>query len=135
MKMAKYVLGIPALTGNSDIITNYAAGEDDVEGLIVSLDYTGAVVLGEGNFIGVAQKTELNKSVSVAQGKGVPVIADDEIGASVIGKIVYATPEGKATDDDTDNFATLYKFSAIQTGGAVNSKGEAVVKYALIDTI
>ena len=134
--MAKYILGVPAIVGHSDVITNYKT-EKDLEGLFVSITDNDTIGLATSSsaVIGVAQAKSLG-SASVGQGKQVPVILDDDAGNSIFGKPVYMTQEGKATDVSTDNTQTPFIFSAIQPDAedVIKQNGE-IVRGALIDTI
>lgn len=139
--MAKYILGVPAMVGHSDVITNYKT-ETDLEGLFVSItgDNTIGLATSSSAVIGVSQAKSLG-SASVGQGKQVPVILDDDAGDSIFGKPVYMTGDGKATDktkkSDTEPYTqTPFIFSATQPsdGEVIKQNGE-VVKGALIDTI
>lgn len=134
--MSKYILGVPAIVGHSDIITNYKS-ETDMEGLFVSISANDTISLATSSspVIGVAQAKSLG-STSVGQGKQVPVILDDGAGSTLYGKPVYMTTDGKATDVSASNTQTPFTFSAIQpvSEEVIKQNGE-IVNGALIDTI
>jgi hypothetical protein len=134
--MAKYILGIPGVTGNSEIIDNYDTTLSGLEGLLVSVDTNGKLIVADGTkpIFGVAQENQVTRRISVSKGREVPVKADAGISSSVAGKEVYVTAQGTVTDD-TSAAPTLFVFSAVQEGGVTDSRGNEVSPYALINTI
>lgn len=137
--MAKYILGVPAMVGHSDIVTSYQT-KSDLEGLFVSIveKDTVGIATSSSAIIGVSQAKNSNL-VSVGQGKHLPVMLDENVNIdnSIYGKPVYMTAEGKATDKTEEgNTQTPFIFSSIQpTDGEVIKQSGEIVKGALIDTI
>lgn len=133
--MRKYILGVPAKTGNSDVITNYKVASN-LEGLFVYISTADTVALATSSsvVIGVAQKSS-NGSCSVARnGLEIPVALDSGAGSSLAGKPVYMTSDGKATDVSTDNTLTPFHFSAHQpSANEVVAQDGTATAGALID--
>lgn len=136
----QYVLGSPLERGNSDVITNLEDTAGTIKpGRVVSLKADGtakAYASGDGNIFGVSGYREANNRLAVVRcGLNVPVAVDASADAAV-GKKVYLTAAGLATDaaktGEADNVPTGAIFKSGKVTG-VDAVTRETVDAALID--
>ncbi|MBE6457576.1 MAG: hypothetical protein E7011_02090 [Alphaproteobacteria bacterium] len=132
------VLGSPERRGKSDVVGSYKLQGAETgnatqveEGLFVGLSGDKEhVSVNAGTPIGVTGKGHGNVSVAVVEsGKTVWVQADSAIGTPVIGKQVFVTPAGQASDTDNSsaNTAVAATFASAEVrddGVTTNIKGK-----------
>lgn len=136
----QYVLGSPLKRGNSDVIDNLEDTSGEIKpGCMVSVKPDGTAKIyasGDTNLYGVSGYREHKNRLGVIRcGLEVPV-AVDEAASPAVGKKVYLTAAGLATDaaktGETDNTATGAIFRSGKVVG-VNAVTRETSDAALID--